>query len=122
MTQPAPIKEPVVEPDRYVSRTWLRWFQDLFQNEMVVVRNPSSPYTVVNDNELIFIETSTAFTVNLKPKADGLKVRVINVKASTANVLIYPNGTDNLYGVNDFETVYPDEARELDCNSVEGYY
>lgn len=127
MTQPAPIKQPHTEGKLGLfSRPWIRWFQTTFEDldllTTTIVTNPTSPYTVVNNNVLIFIDTATTFTVNLKAKADKLKARIVNVKNSTANVLVYPNGSDLLYGVNDFETIYPDEARDLDCSSVEGWY
>lgn len=123
MTQPAPIKEPIVQPNGYATHAWIRWFQDITGiTSKSIVNNPSSPYTVIGDDEVIFINTSSTFVVNLKPAIDGRKVRVINLASSTANVSLTPNGSDLLYGTNTVEPVLPGGARELDGSTSHGWF
>jgi len=119
-------KEPIAGKTGFVTRVWLKWF--LFIKRVLdkvnweIITNPTFPYTMVNDNEIIFVETTTAVVINLKAVEDGLRCRVINSKDSTANISLTPNGTDLLYGVNSLDTILPNEARDVDGNSTIGWY
>lgn len=129
LVRPAPIEQPMNKPDGLLYDVWKDWFRDIGEilklislDNVTITINPTNPYTVVADNEIIFITTSSLFVVNLKPVLDGLRCRVINMPASTANVELTPDGSDLLYGVNAAETIYPDEARDVDGSASNGYY
>ena len=124
-----PYKQPfLLGLPNIIERIWHKWFlsvKSILDNvNAVVVTDPTSPYTVENENEIIFITTTTAFIVNLKKLLNGRRCRVINMPASTANVSLTPNGADLLYGVNASDTILPGEARDVDSNSdsSKGWY
>ena len=122
MSRKVPIKEPFDDGGGFFSRIWIKFFRDLNNENVSIVTNPTLPYTVLGQNEVIFITTTVAGVVNLLPVADGLRCRVINTKASTANISLTPNGTDLLYGVNSAETILPSESRDVDGNLSAGWF
>ena len=122
MSRNVPIKQPFDDGYGFFSRIWIKFFRHLNSLSATIVDNPTLPYNMVNENEIIFISTAVDGVVNLLPVADGLRCRVVNLSSSTANVLLTPNGTDLLYGVNSADIILPDEARDVDGNSLKGWY
>jgi len=140
MTQPAPIKEPIVQPNGYPTRAWIRWFQilatDVFtaltvnglfrttagiaQKITVVTAN----YTVLATDNIVMCDTDGGgFTVTLPAIVQGTQYRICNTGTSSNNVTLTPNGTEKLFGVNASETIYDQEDFEIngDTENSQGW-
>ncbi|REK57572.1 MAG: hypothetical protein DWQ49_08885 [Bacteroidetes bacterium] len=62
-------------------------------------RVATGPYTVVNTDEVIFVDTdSAAITINLQAGVNGRTLRIVNVGSSGNDVTVDGNGSENVKG------------------------
>ena len=69
-----------------------------------------SPYTVLPGDEEIPVNTDSGnVTVLLPAIINGKKYRIMNVGSSGNKVILTPDGTDGINGVNESESIYDSE-------------
>ena len=85
--------------DRFPSRDTLLWL-----NSLEKVRNVSTNYTVVNDDDYIIVDTTSGNrTVTLPPARNGRKL-VISEFTGSNSLTVYPNGTEKINGASSLVT------------------
>lgn len=95
MIQPAPIKEPIVEKNGFLTRVWLRWFQivqSLLDSVFITTKritSADSPYTTPNSNFNLLCDTDGgAITVVYLAGVQNRSLRVANVGSSANDVTL----------------------------------
>jgi hypothetical protein len=80
--------------------------------------------TVIDDSyHHVFGNTDTqAITITLPAGDEGREYRIINTGSSENNLILTPDGTENLIGVNSSFTLTDGEALILIYNSIDGWY
>lgn len=89
----------------------------LKKTEIVV----ASTFTITDEDELFCNPTASDIVLNLPAGEDGRKIRIHNVGSSDNQVVITPNGTDLLFGINSSEDLYDSEVVIITYNETYGW-
>ncbi len=126
MTQPAPIKEPLVEASLFAKRVWIRWFQDAQNilstaiNDTIRITSADSPYTIGQAGVNLVCNTSGgSVVVNFPSGAHGAAVRVANAGDSGNSVTMNGNGNTILGSAS--KTLSDRQVLEVRFDSTEGW-
>lgn len=119
MTQPAPIKEPIAEVSRYITRPWLRWFQIIQSavSSSTSIVNSSTYAISITDSVLFFDTDSMAITASLPAGTDEIDLTCKNVGSSGNNVTLTPSGAETI----EENTIYDGESFHLRWSFTQGW-
>lgn len=127
MIAPAPIKEQLVDMERYITRAWIRWFGNTEAvvntaiSDTVRITSADSPYTIGTTGINLVCDTDGgAISVTFPAGRQSAAVRVCNVGDSGNNVTVTGNGGALISG-SASQTLYDREVLETRFDSVEGW-
>jgi len=87
------------------------------------IRITSSPYTVLSTDCVLFIDTDNGNITILLPEGfEGKEYRIINTGTSGNDVIVTPDGTENLLGANSNYTLEDGDVLLIHYNVTEGWY
>lgn len=119
--------------DDTIIREWLNFVRNLLllaeeiDTKNDIIKNTTvvnaSPYSILSTDEDIFFNTDAAPIIALLPAGiDGTNHRMINVGTSKNDVILTPNGTDELFGENETERIADSEVLIATFETTEGWY
>ena len=88
-----------------------------------VILRVTTTASIASNVDIAFCNTdSGGYTVTLPAGSEGDTMRVINSGASGHQLLVAPNGADDLLGNNAAFSLFDGEALQLTYNTTDGWY
>lgn len=120
-----PLEDPISGQTGVPTEPWWQWFGIVYQKLQklnLVKRVTTSPYTVLAEDDVLFVDTDAGgITVDLPPGTTSDYYRIVNVGSSGNAVTVVPNGAETLLGAGASQAVADGEALTVHYDATEGW-